>query len=91
MVSYRNVLAYLHLKLLLTVMHYFVKKFIVVAFCATPSSCTIKGDTVHDMVLFDIVIPFPEVRVFCFAASRVFKLVVSVYPLKVFDKAVLVI
>ena len=69
---------------------WFCTKFRVVAACCTESSCRIKGDAVVDMVFPLIEIFVPAWSVFCFCASKVFKLLVSVYEAKALFRAVLV-
>ena len=54
-------------------------KFSVVApVCVVPSSCKMMGVWVEEMAVPVIEIPVPAVNVFCLAARRVFRVVVSV-------------
>ena len=51
---------------------------VVAPVCPAPSSCKMMGVWVEEMVGPVMEIPVPATNVFCFAASRVFRVVVSV-------------
>ena len=51
---------------------------IVAPVCVDPSSCKMMGAWVEEMVAAVVEMPVPAVSVFCFAARRVFRAVVSV-------------
>ena len=66
-------------------------KFNVVApVCVDPSSCKMMGAWVEEMVAPVIEIPVPAVNEFCLAASRLFRVAVSVYAANAFVRAVFV-
>lgn len=66
-------------------------KFNVVApVCVAPSSCKVMGVWVEEMAAPVIENPVTAVNVFCLAASRVFRVVVSVWAASAFVSAVFV-